>query len=293
MKPAPFAYHPASSLEEACRLLAEGDDEAEHKVIAGGQTLAPLLAMRLARPALLIDLNQLPDLAGIAEATATLSIGAMTRQRTVERSPLVRRRLPLLVQALSHVGHVQTRNRGTVGGSIVHADPSAEIPLVAVVLGANLHLAAAGGGRQVAAEDFFQGPMTTAIAAHEILTAVDFPMPAAAPRLGTAFHEVALRHGDFALVSAAVQLSLDSDGRCLEARIGLGGCGLTPLRLVGAETVLQETALESGDISAAIATVADAIDPEDTPAASAEYRRRVAPELLRRALEDAIREAAP
>ncbi|MDP6271155.1 MAG: xanthine dehydrogenase family protein subunit M [Alphaproteobacteria bacterium] len=293
MKPAPFAYHLAGSLEEACRLLAEGDDEAEHKVIAGGQTLTPLLAMRLARPALLIDLNRLPHLAGIDEAAGALVIGAMTRQRAVERSPMVGRRLPLLVKALCHVGHVQTRNRGTVGGSIVHADPSAEIPLVAVVLGARMHLAGAGSSRQVGADAFFQGPMTTAIAAHEILTAVDFPLPAAAPRLGTAFHEVALRHGDFALVSAAVQLSLDGDGRCLEARIGLGGCGLTPLRLVGAEAALQETALESGDISAAIATVADAIDPEDTPATSAAYRRRVAPELLRRAIVEAIGEAAP
>ncbi len=163
MKPAPFDYHRATSLVEACGLLAEGDDEAERKVIAGGQTLTPLMAMRLAQPALLIDINRLEDLAGINEADGTLTIGAMTRQRAAERSSLVGERLPLLAKALFHVGHVQTRNRGTVGGSIAHGDPSAEIPLVAVVAGARLRLAAAGGSREVAGEAFFQGPMTTAI----------------------------------------------------------------------------------------------------------------------------------
>ncbi len=292
MKPAPFDYHRATSLVEACGLLAEGDDEAERKVIAGGQTLTPLMAMRLAQPALLIDINRLEDLAGINEADGTLTIGAMTRQRAAERSSLVGERLPLLAKALFHVGHVQTRNRGTVGGSIAHGDPSAEIPLVAVVAGARLRLAAAGGSREVAGEAFFQGPMTTAIKPDEILTAVDFPLPAAGDRLGAAFHEVALRHGDFALVSAAAQVALDSDGRCQEARVGVGGCAMTPLRLGDVEAVLQGTALETADISAAIETVADAIDPEDWPGASAEYRRRVAPELVRRAVVEAGREAA-
>ncbi len=292
MKPAPFDYVRATSLAEACRLLAEGDDEVEHKVIAGGQTLTPLMAMRLARPALLIDINRLEDLAGIREASGVLSIGAMTRQRAVERSPLVAERLPLLAKALHHVGHVQTRNRGTVGGSIVHADPGAEIPLVAVVAGARLRLDAAGGSRDVVGDAFFQSPMTTAIEPDEILTSVDFPLPATPGRCGAAFHEVALRHGDFALVSAAAQVVLDGDGRCREARVGVGGCALTPLRLGQVESALQDTALEAADISAAVKTVAEAIDPEDTPDASAEYRRRVAPELLVRAIAEAGREAA-
>jgi CO/xanthine dehydrogenase FAD-binding subunit len=292
MKPAPFDYHRATSLEEACRLLAEDDGEAERKVIAGGQTLVPLLAMRLARPALLIDINRLHDLAGIDEGAEAISIGAMTRQRAAERSSVVRHRLPLLAKALSHVGHVQTRTRGTVGGSIVHGDPSAEIPLVAVVLGARLRLAGADGDRDVAGDGFFEGPMMTAIGPAEVLTAVDFPLRPAGGRVGAAFHEVAPRHGDFALVSAAAQVALDGDGRCLEARVGVGGCAMTPLRLAEAEAVLEGRSPESADVARAAAAVADAIDPEDTPQASAAFRRRVAPELVRRAIDEALREAA-
>ena len=291
MKPAAFNYHRATSLEEALRLLAEDSPEAEHKVIAGGQTLAPLMAMRLSRPALLIDINRLDELAGIEESAGAITIGALTRQRRVERSDLVRARLPLLVEALGHVGHIQTRNRGTVGGSLVHADPSAEIPLIAVVLGARLRLAGVGGVREVAAEAFFEGPMTTAIGSDEILTAVDFPLPPSGGRRGSSFHEVAPRHGDFALVSAAVQVSVDDTGRCREARIGVGGCAMTPLRLPAGEAALKGSALADGDIEAALATVAGAIDPEDTPQASAGFRRRVAPELVRRALGEAIAEA--
>jgi CO/xanthine dehydrogenase FAD-binding subunit len=283
MKPAPFDYHRASDLADALRLLEAGSDEVEHKVIAGGQTLVPLMAMRLARPALLIDLNHVTELAGIERTGDALRIGAMTRQRRVEGSDLVQDNLALLTKALAHVGHVQTRNRGTVGGSLVHGDASAEIPLVAVVLGARLNIASNRGSRVIEAGDFFQGPMMTAIREDEILTSVDFPL--ASGRIGTSFQEVAPRHGDFALVSAAVQVGLDDSGNCTAAQIGVGGCGLTPLRLAA-----SEAAVVAGDIDAAIAALDDAIDPENTPQASAGYRRRIAPELVRRALEDAFAE---
>jgi len=284
MKPAPFEYHRASDLADALRLLDAGSDEVEHKVIAGGQTLVPLMAMRLTRPALLIDLNRVTELNGIGHEGDCLRIGAMTRQGHVEASDLVRENLPLMAKALAHVGHVQTRNRGTVGGSLVHGDASAEIPLVAVVLGARLNIAAHEVSRVIEAGDFYEGPMMTAIEEIEILTSVDFPQVQG--RIGTSFQEVAPRHGDFALVSAAVQVVLDDNGKCTTARIGVGGCGLTPLRLAD-----SEAALVAGKIDAAVAAVDAAIDPEDTPQASAAYRRRIAPELVRRALEDAIAEA--
>ena len=292
MKPAPFEYHRAHDLADALRLLDAGSDEVEHKVIAGGQTLVPLMAMRLTRPALLIDLNRVTELDGIEKTGDALRIGAMTRQRSVEASDLVQSDLPLMTKALAHVGHVQTRNRGTVGGSLVHGDASAEIPLVAVVLGARLNIVSHEGARVIEAGDFYEGPMMTAIAENEILTSVDFPLGAG--RVGTSFQEVAPRHGDFALVSAAVQVMLDDNGNCSAARIGVGGCGLTPLRLAASEAALVAGDVDdaiAGNIDAAVAAVDAAIDPEDTPQASTAYRRRIAPELVRRALEEAIAEA--
>ena len=282
MKPAPFTYHSAVSLEEALQLLDPENGDTERKVIAGGQTLVPLMAMRLTRPSLLIDLNGLDELVGIDEGDSSIIIGAMTRQRDVERAAIVLKKIPLLAHALHYVGHIQTRNRGTIGGSLVHGDPSAEIPLVAVVLAARLHLASAKSRRIVDAEDFFEGPMTTSISDDEILTAIEFPLPPAGLCSGTSFQEIAPRHGDFALVSAGVQIALDDDGVCQVAHVGVGGCGMTPLRLHDCEAALM-----AGDLEHAIALVSQAIDPENTPQADAAYRRRVAPELVRRAVADA------
>jgi len=289
MKPAAFEYMRPSGVPEACAMLADAGDDA--KILAGGQTLVPLMAMRFARPTLLVDINRLEGLAGIEDRGETVEIGALARQRAVERSAITRNRLPILAKALPYVGHIQTRTRGTIGGSLVHGDPSAEIPLVALVLDARLHLTAGTGEREGAGEDFFEGPMTTAAGPAELLTRIAFPTWPNEATIGTAFLEMAPRAGDYALVSVAVQIAFGSDGRCRRAAIGIGGCAPTPLRLQGIESELTGEILSVGVIDSVVKGVADALDPEDTLQASAAYRRRVAPELLRRALIEAREES--
>ena len=289
MKAAEFDYVAASSVEEACRLLAGAGEEG--KIIAGGQTLVPLMAMRLARPALLVDINRIEALRGIESAGAAVILRAATRQADALADPVIRREVPLLAKALHFVGHGQTRNRGTIGGSLANADPAAEICLVAVLLEAVLIARSSKGERAIAARDFFQGAMTTALAADECLVAARFPAWRDGFRLGTGFQEMSIRRGDFALVAAAAQLVLDRDGTCRRAALGLGGVAPVPLALAPAAARLVGTRLGAGDIEAALKLACDAVAPISDLHASAEYRRRIAPALLERAIAEARDEA--
>lgn len=281
MKPAPFEYVRPESLAAVCELLANDDDA---RVIAGGQTLVPMLAMRLARPARLVDIARLPELSGIREDNGAVVIGATTRQAMAERSELVRRSLPLLSAALPWVGHPPTRNRGTVGGSIANADPSAEIPLVAVTLGAEIEITGTDGATTMPADDFFIGPMLTTIGQGECVSAVRFPVWAH-KNVGIGFHEISARRSDFAFVSAAAQVALDDDGKCVELALGLGGASERPLRIDVASLVGSK--LEQSRVVEAIQAATADIETMDDLHASAAYRRRVAATLCARALSDA------
>ena len=289
MKAAEFDYAAAGSVEEACRLLAGA--QGEGKIIAGGQTLVPLMAMRLARPALLVDINGIADLRGIVREDDHLALGAGTRQADALADPVLRRELPLMAKALRFVGHGQTRNRGTIGGSLANADPSAEICLVAATLGAELVARSSAGERRFAARDFFLGAMTTALAPEDCLVAARFPLWRDARRLGTGFQEVSIRRSDFALVAAAAQLALDADGICRRAALGVGGAAATPLSLEAAAARLAGTRLEASDIAAAVALAHAAIEPISDLHASAAYRRRVAGALIARAISEARADA--
>lgn len=283
MKAVDFDYVRPSGLDEALALLADGRRDAQ--VIAGGQTLVPLLAMRLVRPELLVDISEIDELQGIALDGDRLRIGAATRQRQAERCELVRRHLPLLAAALPWVGHIQTRNRGTVGGSLANADPSAEIPLIAVTLGAEVRLRSLSGERRLAA-DFLQAPMQSALAADELLLEVAFPVsPAAATGVG--FVEVNARASDFAILAAAAEVTLDGGGRCVRVACGLGGASPVPFRADTTEAALVGSDLSDDAIEAACRLTADRLDPSTDLQASAAYRRRVAPGLLARAIRAA------
>jgi len=281
MKPAPFDYVRPDSLGEACRLLA-GDEDA--RLIAGGQTLVPMLAMRLARPAKLIDILRLPELAGIREEAGAVIVGATTRQAQAERDPVIRASVPMLARVLPWVGHPPTRNRGTVGGSIANADPSAEIPLVAVTLGADILLATTDGPTSMPADDFFIGPMLTTIGQGECVSAIRFPVWPH-QRIGVGFFEISARRSDFAFVAAAAQVALDDGGRCLEVALGVGGVGDRPLRLDVSSLVGTE--LDATSVAAAVNAAAGELDATSDLHASAAYRRRVASVLCIRALEQA------
>ena len=290
MKAAEFDYMRADSVAAACAALAAAGPGEEHKIIAGGQTLVPLMAMRLARPTLLVDIDGIAGLDGIARRDGAVAIGAMARQRAAELSPTVQRDLPLLARALRFVGHLQTRNRGTIGGSLAHGDPAAEIPLVAVALDAELDAEGKAGGRSYRAASFFEAPMVTAIAADECLTGARFPVWEAG-RVGAGFREIASRRGDFAIVAAAAQLALDGDGRCARIAAALGGAAPRPVRVAALEDALAGTRLEDAEIEAALPAVAAAIEPDDDLHATAAYRGRVAQVLLGRAIRDARGEA--
>ena len=288
MKPAPFRLHRPDRVAEAIELLSVYGDEA--KVLAGGQSLMPLLALRLARFEELVDLNRIGELSGISFDGEELVIGAMTRQADVEVAPEVRKSAPLLARALRYVGHFQIRNRGTVGGSLAHADPAAELPAVAMVLGAVVDVVGPRGARQVPAEELFAERWTTVLDVDELLVSVRIPvMPAEA---GFAVEEVARRHGDFAMAGVACALS-SGHGRVDRARIALFGVGRTPLLcpLVAKEmegSLLDELHPVALDELAALAT-AD-LDPPDDVHATGSYRRAVAAHLVGRALINSLEE---
>src|SRR5712671_4067511 len=270
MKPAPFEYIRPQSLAEACALLA-GDEDA--RAIAGGQTLVPMLAMRLARPTKLIDIMRLPELAGIRPEGDALVVGATTRQVVADQDPLVHAQVPALARVLPWVGHPPTRNRGTVGGSIANADPSAEIPLVAVTLRAEIVLATAHGERSVLAEDFFIGAMLTAMQQGDCVRAIRFPVWPH-KRIGVGFCEISARRSDFAFVAAAAQVALDDEDRAIEVALGVGGVGDRPLRLDVA--ALKGTMLDAASVSDAVHAASLELEPSSDLHASAVYRRRVA-----------------
>ena len=286
MKPAPFEYHRPDSLDEALSLLASHGYDA--KVLAGGQSLVPAMNFRLAQPAVLVDLNRVEGLDGIDDGAAGVRIGAMVRQRAAERSPVVAARVPLLAEALPHVAHPQIRARGTVGGSLAHADPAAEIPAVMLALGARLVVRGAGGERVVEAADFFTDLFGTALEAEEVLVAVE--VPAARAGTGTAFAELSRRHGDFALAGVAAAVVLDA-GRCVEARVALFGVGDGPVLAVEAGALLVGEAASEALFRAAGAAAAAALDPPADVHASADYRRHLAGVLVRRTLPRAFERA--
>jgi CO/xanthine dehydrogenase FAD-binding subunit len=284
MKPAPFEYVRPETLAQACELLADEDARA----IAGGQTLVPMLAMRLARPTRLVDILRIPGLSGIRADGNAIVIGATTRQAQALRDPLVADSIPLLARALPWVGHPPTRNRGTVGGSIANADPSAEIPLVAATLGAEIVLTTTDGDMSMPADEFFIGPMLTSIMPGQCVSAVRFPVWAD-KRIGIGFHEINARKSDFAFVAAAAQVALDDDGRCTRLALGIGGVGDRPTALDVSQLV--GTKLEAKAITEAVTAATAGLDAMSDLHASADYRRRVAVALGTRAVSDAAAEA--
>jgi carbon-monoxide dehydrogenase medium subunit len=257
------------------------------KLIAGGQSLVPMMAMRLARPAVLVDINRLGELKGAEISAGRVVLGAATRQRDVEDDTALHAAVPLMRDALRHVGHVQTRNRGTIGGSMVHADPSAELPLAAVVLEATLHLRSASDGeRALPAVEFFLGPMFTATGETECLTGIDWPVWQGG-RIATAFDETSMRHGDFAMASAACQLQFDEAGTCTRAAIGMGGVDGVPLAFpdLAAGLVGRRIDVRAADeIAHAAAALAE---PGSDLHANADYRRHLGAVMLSRVLQRA------
>jgi CO/xanthine dehydrogenase FAD-binding subunit len=280
MKPPPFLYERAFDFEGVLDFLVRYGGEG--KLLAGGQSLVPLLNLRLVRPSAVVDINGLTGLDEIRVEGGTLRIGALVRQARLQNSPLVSEHVPLLVEAIRHVGHAQIRNRGTIGGSIAHADPAAELPACLVGLDASFHLRSPRGERKLSWLDFFRGPLTTALSQDEVLTEVAVPLPP--PASGQAFLEFARRQGDFALGGAAVVLTLDEDGICTYATIGMLAAGDTPVRASSAEALLLGGVVDESRAREAAEEAVRAISPPYDVHGGAEFRRRVNRELVRRAL---------
>jgi carbon-monoxide dehydrogenase medium subunit len=292
VKPAPFSYTAPATLADAVGLLAEHGDEA--KPIAGGQSLVPLLAMRLARFEHLVDLNGVDELAGVRRVNGHVEVGAMTRQRVAEHDATIAVDVPLLAEALPWIGHFQIRNRGTIGGSVAHADPASELPAVVLALDAELEIASATGRRTVAAADFFEGTFTTAVADGELLAAIRFPVWG--DRSGFAVTEFARRSGDFAVAGVVAGVQADAAGTVTRAAVAFLGMGPTPVRGPAAERGLVGIPLDdltegSATLAAAAAAAVADTDPGDDIHASAAHRRRIATHLAARAIEDAAARA--
>lgn len=283
MKPPDFEYARPTSLDDAVAILAASAGEG--KILAGGQSLVPLLNFRLAAPALLVDLNRVAGLSFLEPSAERLRIGAMTRTRALELDPVVRQTIPLLAAAAAWIGHVQIRNRGTVGGSLAHADPAAELPAICLLLDGELVVVGPQGKRTISAADFFAGFLTTTLGDDEILTEIRLPKLAAGERWG--FREFAQRRGDFALAGAAVTLPLSGDGLTTSRpRIAVFGTADRPIRAVAAEAFLADQATTADRIAEA-AVLAAAEASADDPRPDATYRRTLTETLVRRALEDA------
>jgi len=282
MKLPAFAYACPTTLAQAVQLLAAHDDA---KALAGGQSLVPMLAFRLLQPALLVDLRKLPDLRGIRIAEDGVTLGAMVRWRDIEDDARLLAAHPLLKAAIAHVAHYQIRNRGTVGGSIAHADPAAEMPGIAVTCEAEIAAVGTAGARVFKAADFFTGALTTALAADEIVVEVRLPPWPAGRRWG--FEEFARRRGDFALAAAAVFYDEDQHGRATNAHVGVIGLADRPLRLGAVEAVLNGQTIDAAAIARAEAATAAAVDPPEDIHAGAAYRRALAGTMVERALRQA------
>jgi aerobic carbon-monoxide dehydrogenase medium subunit len=289
MKPAPFRYFAPRSLEEALHLLAEHGDDA--KPLAGGQSLVPAMNFRLARPGVLVDLNGVEELAYVTPRNGGgVRVGAMTRQRTAERDPLLHAGAPLLVEALGFVAHPQIRNRGTIGGSLAHADPAAELPAIAVALGAELTLSSTTATRTVSARDFYTGLFATALEPGELLTEVCLPLPP--PRTGAAFEEVSRRHGDYALVGVAAVVSLDDSHRMAATTLCYLSVADTPFLATEATVELTGASPSAARFDEATRRAADSADPGSDIHASNAFRRHLMRVLGARALQHAARRAA-
>jgi len=283
VKPAKFEYHAPASVDEALAILGRYDGEA--RVLAGGQSLVPMMNFRLATPKAIVDLNRIPGLAYVEEEGEVVRIGSMTRQRRLEFEPLVATKLPLLREALRWVGHLPTRSRGTIGGSIAHADPSAEIPMVLQALEGEIVARGPRGERRIPAQDLFHAALTTSLAPLEIITEVVFPaMPI---RASYGVEEFARRKGDFAIAAVAAILMRDGE-RCTKARLATAGVGPTSIRLRDAEAVLEQQGLGEAAIAVAADKAAAQVDPISDLNGSAEYRRHLTGVLMSRAIVKAI-----
>jgi CO/xanthine dehydrogenase FAD-binding subunit len=283
VKPPAFQYERPRSVDEALSLLAEHGDEA--KVLAGGQSLVPMLNMRLARPEYLIDIGRLGALSHIVKRDGILRIGALARQVMLERSQVAAQDWPLLVEAVRLVAHPAIRSMGTVGGSVAHADPAAELPVTCVALDAQLTVRSTKGERRFAAEDFFVTHLTTAMEPDELLVEMEFPAPPS--RSGSAFVEFTRRHGDFALGGAAAVVALDDDGVCKQARLVLMSAAPVPWRAHTAEAALTGQRLDRGVLAEAARRSVDEVEPTGDIHGSAEYRKHLVETMARRALESA------
>jgi CO/xanthine dehydrogenase FAD-binding subunit len=288
MKPPPFEYFDPTTIGEAVSVLQQYGDDA--KVLAGGQSLMPLLNFRLARPAAVVDINGVSELDYLRKEEGWLAIGALARQRTAELSPLVAESCPMLAEVLPLIGHFQIRNRGTIAGSLAHADPAAELGAVALALGAELRIVSANESRTVPAEEFFISYLTTALAPKELLMEARFPV--ARPRTGYAFTEFARRHGDFALVGVAAVVERDDAHRCSDVRLAFTGVAAVPLLFTDESGRLRGELLTARAMNAFAEHVAAGLKPESDLHASAEYRRELAAVLAERALQVAAARAA-
>lgn len=282
MKPAPFDYFLARDVDSAVRALASANGDA--KLLAGGQSLVPMLNFRLLRPSLLIDINGIPDMSYVREDGNYIRIGATTRHRELKDSPVIAAELPVLREAMHHVAHLAIRNRGTIGGSLSHADPAAELPMMSLLLDARLEIASSNGRRVIRAAEFFVGALTNALQDDEMLVEVQVPkLPLAT---GWSFEEIARRSGDFAMACVAVVLTRTKSA-VRDARIALTGVAQTPLRAGGAEQILEGKPLTDEGIGAAVAAIRSAIEPNTDLHASSDYRRHAIGILAERAIRQA------
>jgi aerobic carbon-monoxide dehydrogenase medium subunit len=283
MKPARFKYIAATSLQQALSLKAEHGDEA--KFLAGGQSLIPTMNFRLARPAILIDINEIEGLAGIRSSGAATRVGPVTRYRALQRDTAFARLFPLIAEALPHIAHPQIRNRGTIGGNLSHADPASELPAIAVALGARFRVQAAKQQRWIHASDFFVGALTTALQSDEMLVEIELPAPK--PRTGSCFMEIARRRGDFAIAGVAVMITLGEGDACASVRMTFCGVGETPVDASSAADVLVGHRLTEAAITDVAKSVQAMIDPGGSVHATADYQRHIAGVLTERALQTA------
>lgn len=282
MKPPPFEYLAVDSVDAAVSALAEAGGDG--KIIAGGQSLLPMLNFRLLRPSVLIDINRVPDLAYVRDDGDRIRIGALTRHYMLQTSDLVAAQLPVLHEAMQHVAHLAIRNRGTIGGSLSHADPAAELPMMTLLLDAKLDVQSASGRRTIGAQDFFLGALTTTLEEDDMVVAIDIPkLPA---RTGWAFEEVARRSGDFALACVAVTLS-NLDNKFERVHIGMMGVGETPMRADEAEALLEGQYYSDGLVAAAINAIRASVEPNTDLHASSDYRRHLVGILAERAIKRA------
>lgn len=282
MKPPPFEYYAADCVEAAVQALTNAGGDG--KIIAGGQSLMPMLNFRLLRPSILIDINRIPDLSYVRDDGNEIRIGPLTRHRLLETSDVIAKQFPVLHEAMGYVAHLAIRNRGTIGGSLSHADPAAELPMMSLLLDARLEVQSLSGRRTIEARDFFLGALTTALEDGDML--VEVRLPKLQEGTGWAFEEVARRSGDFALASVAVVMNSEDD-RISDLRIGMMGVDETPMRATEAESILKGQRYDETTVGAAIEAIRAAVEPNTDLHASADYRRHLVGILAQQALAKA------